>query len=278
MNFGVIIRSIGERTERLCHESAALHVPEQNIHLLRNYCPSYKAYREMFKIAGARGYDWYLGLDADVVLKENWWELFNKNIKAAREKGAFRFHFAVMDKLMSAPVFRGNHFYNGQYTGICAQFLEHNIRIGRYWFYYRFKGLRPGLFLKPETSIRTHMREKLAVEDAIFDEIIGFHSYEQYYAEIYRQYITRRRRDTDFINKLSFNYLDSTRADMLRTTGDMDRFVACLAWNAASEWKIKTIDGRINSKARMFLEDQGIAEKAGILCSLDDFYATYSFS
>ena len=67
MKFGVYVRSIGERTERLCLESCYKYVDPSDVHLLKNYFPSYNVYREMFNRADKSDYDWFLAVDADIV-------------------------------------------------------------------------------------------------------------------------------------------------------------------------------------------------------------------
>ena len=59
MKIGVYVRSIGERTERLCLESCYQYVDPSDVHLLKNYFPSYEVYREMFKRANKSEYDWF---------------------------------------------------------------------------------------------------------------------------------------------------------------------------------------------------------------------------
>jgi len=75
MRFGVFIRSIGERTEQLCAESCYQCLPPENVHILRNYYPSYNVYRAMFQEALKLGYEWYMGLDADVILLPGWMKI-----------------------------------------------------------------------------------------------------------------------------------------------------------------------------------------------------------
>ena len=43
MKFGVFIRSIGERTEKLSYESVKQSIADENIHIIRYYYPATKA-------------------------------------------------------------------------------------------------------------------------------------------------------------------------------------------------------------------------------------------
>ena len=60
IRFGVIIRSIEERTESLCYDSCVTFLPKDNIQIVRNIYPNFRAYIEMFRIAIDQKYDWYL--------------------------------------------------------------------------------------------------------------------------------------------------------------------------------------------------------------------------
>ena len=59
INFGVIIRSISERTENICYESCEKAIPKENIHLVKNIYPSFRAHIKTFEIAINHKYDWF---------------------------------------------------------------------------------------------------------------------------------------------------------------------------------------------------------------------------
>ena len=101
MKLGIYIRSIGERTEKLCLESCRQCVPDKDIHLLKNYFPSYNVYKEMFKRAMKTDYDWFLGLDADVVLAPNWYEKIQKRLPRIEVEKVFQFLFPCMTLFMT---------------------------------------------------------------------------------------------------------------------------------------------------------------------------------
>lgn len=273
MKFGVIIRSIGERTEKLCYESVKQYIPDENINLLRNYYPSYKAFLKMFKIAKKEKYDWFLGLDADVILKENWFDLFKSKIENNQCDNIFRVHFYVKDGITGNNLVRGNNFYNGKYLKLSKKYLKENIIIGRFWFYYKNKGFNTGYFTKPESAIRTHFREKLNIPDKTFEETVGYHSYEQYYSEIFRQYITRRKREPEYINKSGNGFLSLENQGGLLKENKLEQYVANIAWNDFEKFKIKHIDGRIRNKIIRYLIDKyNILENQSVDFNLADFY------
>lgn len=274
MKIGVFIRSVGERTERLAYDSVAQAVDKENIYLLKNYYPSYKAFLKMLKIAQKKRFDWFLGLDADVVLKNGWFNSFLNFINEREASEYFRIYFNVFDRVTQKRLVRGNNFYNGKYVDLCIKYLKQNINIGRFWFYYKRKGFNSGYFTKPETSIRTHMREKLKVYDIALDELIGWHGFEQYYCEIFRQYVTRFHRDVNFINKDNFFLMKEEQQKLFRKK-DYDRYVANIAWNSANRWRIKRVDARLNSEYSDFIRQFRLTEKEPLESSLDDFYKKY---
>ncbi len=273
MNFGVIIRSIGERTEELCYESVRQSVAESDIHILRNYYPSYKVFLEMFKIAKKMEYDWFLGLDADVILCENWLDLFKSKIENKNCDDIFRVQFYVKDGITFNNLVRGNNFYNGRFLELSTKYLKENIRIGKYWFLYKRGNYNTGYFTKPETSIRTHFREKKDILDAIYDEIIGYHAYEQYYSEIFRQYITRKQRDAGFATKHGNGFLCAENQQTLLHDNMMEQYIANIAWNTGDDFTVKHVDGRIRGKIEKYLfEKYNICENSKLNISLKDFY------
>lgn len=276
MRFGVFIRSTGERTEKLCEQAVRLHVPAENIHLLRGYYPSYKVFQKMFKIAGRERYDWYLGLDADVVLRKDWLELFQQKLANEETNQYFRIFFHVRDAMAAQPIVRGNNWYNFQHHDLTFKYYKRNIRIGRYWFYYKHKGFGSGCFTKPESSIRTHMRKESGILDHSFKEIVGWHGFEQYHAEIFRQYLTRYRRDPNFINTAGNEFLRADWRNDLIQNNDMEKYAANLGWNCGPDWKAKYVDARMNARIQHYLQKRGVAEKPVLRMSLDEFYDRYA--
>jgi len=276
MNFGVFIRSIGERTERLCQESVAQYVPNQKIHILQNYYPSYKAFLTMFELAKAHKYDWYLGLDADVILKKDWLQTFENKLNEPDTDKLFRIYFYTKDGVTYQKLVRGNNWYNGKYTDMNIKYLKKNIRIGKYWFYYRYQGLSSGYFNKPETSIRTHMKQNHNILDKTFEELIGWHGYEQYRSEIFRQYVTRYKRDPNFISNPSNEFLADQYASQLYGEQKYDQYTANRAWNQAKDFNLKHIDGRIKPFLEKKMAQLGLEEKQPLTLALDNFYSEYA--
>lgn len=271
LNFGVIIRSIGERTEKLCYESVRQYISEDKIHILRNYYPSTKAFLKMFEIAKNQNYDWFLGLDADIVLGKNWFDLFKSKVKDEKTNDFFRIHFFVKDGITHTNLVRGNNFYNAKYLKLSEKYLRYNIKVGNSWFYYKLMGLSTELFTKPESSILIHFEKKHSIFNKVFDEVIGYHSYEQYYSEIFRQYITRRVRDPEYINNYGKEFIGLDCRKKLLKDNQIDRYVANLAWHN-NDFVVQTPNGQILKEITTILLKNGISEKMEININLHQFY------
>lgn len=273
MNFYVFIRSIGERTERLCLESVAQKIPKEKIIIIKNLKPSYRAYEKMFDLAKLYKCNWYLGLDADVVLKNNWYEIFLKKIKENSKiiNNIFRIHFMVADKITGRTLSRGNNFYNGKYTDKCKEFMQENIQLSED----KNKKLNEDTkkyIMKPESSLEYHMKDKLGVDRLGFSDLIGWHGYEQSYKEIFRQYLVRHHRDQSFLEKYNMNFLSKKSQNHLLEINDIDRYVANLGWNSYEDFELNNIDASIYEKIGLSLDKNNIAEKETLNDSLADFY------
>lgn len=264
MNFGIFIRSIGERTERLCAESCYQCLPPENVHLLRNYYPSYNVYRAMFREALERGYDRYMGLDADVILMPGWLETVNGRIRQIEDRtDVFKFTCKLHDRFLPHPVDRGNHVYDARFTELALKALEKNIRLSRLGPLARLVGVNPGFYLKPETAIRTRFRDEHEIQNLMFDDIVGWHAFEQSYEHIFHSFTIRANRNPDYETKYTF--LSADAADRLRQDGDMDRLVANLGWQYGKENPAYAVDARRCRKYRKLLfEEYGIQEKLPI--------------
>ncbi len=285
MNFGVIIRSIGERTEKLCYDSVAQFIKKENIHVVKNLTPSYKAFLEMFKIAKKEKYDWFLGLDADIVLNKNWYSYFLEAIKTFNYDTVFKITFAVNDCITNKVLHRGNNFYNGKFIELSEKFLRKNIEIGRKWnkyrLFYKFLGYKKSCFLKPESEIVLHMKKKKIFLKGS-SNIIGWHGYEQYYKEIFRQFVLRYNRDKNFsqnfgINEIyTMNIFDKANQNKLLENNDKDKYVANIAWNYAKNLKLNQVDTSILQHISEILKTYDIIEKKEITFTIKNFYEKYT--
>ena len=211
IRFGIIIRSIEERTENLCYESCLQAIPKENIHLVRNIFPSFRAYIEMFKIAIEYEYDWFLALDADLVLFPNWLSLVAEKIYQYNNTNLFVFGHLVEDKYFGT-IDRGNHCYNGFYAERAIEAISKAIKLS----------------VKPERYIKKYIKgiERIPT----FSEKIAWHGFEQYYKDIYYRFWNRRRRNpTEEFKRDFFDLVTNNR-----NKKDLDYQIALAGWNSFS--------------------------------------------
>jgi len=209
---GIFIRSSGERTESLTYESCLKGIDKSNIHIIKNYYPSWKAYEKMFNDAKTIGYDFFLGIDADIVLKENWLSIVEKKIRTIQNEDFFVITFHMNDPFIGNAD-RGNHFYNGKYSSESLHILKTIT----------WKTLKPEIFIRNYIDAKTF----------VFDDIIGYHGFEQYYRDIfYRFWIQYKRNHSNISKNKLFN-------DKIKIDDDLR--VARAGWNKSKKEFIKII-------------------------------------
>jgi len=271
MKFGVFIRSIGERTESLCIDSCRQHVDSKNIHILRNYFPSYNVYREMFNRAEKSDYDWFLAVDADVVLSPNWYDMVMEIIKSVDSKTTFKFEFRVYDPIYDDLIYRGNHVYNNSFTTLAINALKKNILISRLPRFVK-NCFKKGYYLKPETSLRGVLKVKHGLSNFSCPDVIGVHGAEQFFEEIFRTFLVRSKRNPEWVKK--YDFLNENRRKQLLDENRCNRYVANLGWNS-NKFDVDTIDARQQIEYKQILAKYNIKEHQKFSMNLESFYRKY---
>lgn len=256
MKFGVIIRSIGERTEDLCFQSANLWIKKEEISIIKDVSPSYLAYKKMFEIAQERKYDWFLGLDADVILSPNWFDLFKTELLKINPENVFKITFSVVDRITEQNLFRGVHFYNGKYINECIEYLKITTFATNHSSLYKFLG-KKSYYLKPESSLSEIALKRKNLNTLTVNNVIGLHGFDQYYSEIFRQYYVRHNRSPNFINEYP-NIFNLDKDDKILT---LERRAAKFGWEYAKWNKVKQIDTLSENLFRSILSKEKIEEK-----------------
>ena len=173
MNIGCIIRTVGERTVGLCFDSVRESLPEQDIHIVRNAKPFSSALDQMLDIVDENNYDWYWGLDADVVLKDGWYD----DVQKYTHLDAYRVDFPIIDRFVGKEIY-GSHFYNGKYTDEVREHLEVTRNTN-----------------KPEGNIR----HKMSNPEVLAKDTVGYHGFMQYHRDIFSRFALRYKRDKNFV-------------------------------------------------------------------------------
>jgi len=258
--FGIFIRSVGERTEKLCWESCRIHISPENIIIIRDVFPAHKAYSEMFEQAKLLNYDWFLGVDADVVLVKDWYELALQKRMEMEQKKWFVFSGVVRDKFLGW-IDRGNHFYNGEHVDKALDVLHQKTKY----------------MLKPESAICQYV----GLEDPHYKDItIGYHGYEQYCRDIYYRFWMQAKRKREMENDYPFLKEDFNAGNI-----DHDFIIAKKGWSAGREsrflfWlrsKLHVFMRGVRSDAslrdRLFSKQiKNIREKSELETSLEEFF------
>jgi len=268
-NFGVIIRSIGERTEQLCVESCKKYVAQSNLHIIKNYYPAYKAYKKMYEIALEKKYDWFLAVDADVVLKSDWFDIAQKTLSTLPLDDYFVISFSLYDKFLG-PLDRGNRLYNGSHVERALWFLENKTKYS----------------LKAESYVSRHMAKDAPPKKRKYskDTIIGYHGYEQFYKHIfYRFFLRKLRLKGDKENENVYNEIFKANIN----NSDKDYLLAEYGWKNASKYNFYVLLMRIFGmrfsnfqKISKYIEQEmkryRIDEKRECdLISINEFYQKY---
>lgn len=273
MKLGIYIRSIEERTERLCIDSCRQYVNSKDIHVLRNYFPSHNVYLEMFQRALKSDYDWFLAVDADVVLLPNWYEIVIKQIKEVNPKTTFKFTFNVYDPIYGALIDRGNHVYNNAFTNIAINALKKHIFISKLpRLIKRF--FNPGYYLKPETALRGRLLKTHNLLNFNYPEVIGIHGAEQYFREVFRTFLVRSKRNPGWLKK--YDFLEKRNQQKLLQQNEIDRYVANSGWQYGVNHDIDKVDARNIKLYQKVLEEFEIQERDKLNMTLGEFYEKYS--
>lgn len=259
IKFGVFTRSVGERTEHLCLESVTKEMTAGRVHLIKDRFPAYRAFEEMFSLALEHSYEWFLGLDSDVVLERGWSQWILNKISMLDEPTVYNFSFPVKDYFIGKAD-KGNHIFNGRYTKDALHILLNRTK---------FLG-------KPESTIKNYL-SGLASTFYELEECLGYHGYEQYYKDIFYRFYLQRARNRDFRSKCPF--LNKSFSGEL----PLDYKVARLGWRHGRRrsvakrlhsivgHKFPISDGAMRKDFERRLSRLGIIEKEQLPYNLEEF-------
>jgi hypothetical protein len=191
MKIGCIIRSVGERTENLCIDSVEQYISDVNI--IKNVSPFHKAVDQMFEYAAKQDWDWYIGLDADVILAPGWYDTL-VNYLTHLEGNVFRIDFQIKDKFVD-PLLWGVHVYNNTHTSLLRDVLKKTTHLN-----------------KPESAIVHQLRTHAKAINAT-GILLGYHGYHQYKKDIFNRFALRATRNPEWLEKYKlFKHYDEDTA------------------------------------------------------------------
>lgn len=243
MRFGAIIRSFGERTKWLCHDSIINRLPEKNIHFIKNVFPFSEVVEQMIVLASEKGYDWYIGVDADIVLVPDWLKRIENTLREIKDIDSYyKIDFQLKDKFVNNTLIYGLHLYNGKYNKQMFDILKTTKNTS-----------------KPEGNIRHKINAKFI---NLVSGPIGYHGYEQYYRDIYSRFAIRSFRNVEDIQR--YNLFEDK---------DEDNVVGYKGWKYGLKNK-ESILSLLDANNRITASKFGYKEKKDLLnIGLEEFYA-----
>ena len=164
----VIIRSVEERTEQLCHELILSQgIEPTNVSIVRE-APFSSALRRSFKIGIERGSVWTLCVDADLLLRP---DSIRRMLQLADnlEESVFEIQGYILDKFFGGPRMGGIHLYRSNLLSKALSSMPEE-----------------DCDIRPECQTLQIMQSK-GYRWISVPYIVGLHDFEQYYRDIFRK-------------------------------------------------------------------------------------------
>lgn len=197
-NIAVIVRSIGERTEKKSLERLKNIFGSENVYLIKDVYPLVDASKETFELGLKTKKKWILVADSDIFLFEDKIWIFIKKAEKLikKDKNAFCFQGEVFDKFSQNPRMSGFYLYyskNLKYKDEYYSLCKNKIR--------------------PEACIRDNI-EKAGYNSYQSDDIVGIHDFFQYPKDIIKKCILHSKKNDIEIVEWSKNWQELLSADV----------------------------------------------------------------
>ena len=187
MKLGAIVRSCGERTEALCIASLKRELYKGDIKVISNVHPFRTTLQQCYTMAIQEKFDWYLCVDADMVMVRGWRELFEHSLKSLGDRveseKIWELNFKLKDVVDPNPI--------GDLRIINNKYSEDLL--------YSHSQIKDSV--KPEAAICANIQKRLKVTRAIFKNIIAYHGFNQYKRDVFNRFYIRACRDTSYVRK-----------------------------------------------------------------------------
>lgn len=228
----IIVRAIGERTEKECIRRCSL---QGHVSVVREY-PFGESIRKTYKLAlSFIGQKWIPVIDADVLLNN---DCLKQAVQRLQDKSnnIFCWDGHTNDKIMGKNRRAGVHIYNQNLLERGLRFIDNN-------------------HIKPETNVRKKMLQQgfLTYKDQKF--IFGLHDYEQYYRDLWRKAICQTKKLAKMTGARPAKWKKLARKD-----NDFYVIYEAYKWAKKNNPDI-LIDARMNFDAKWHLDNLGIEEK-----------------
>lgn len=187
MKLGAIVRSCGERTEALCIASLKKELYKGDIKVIRNIYPFKETLQHCYVTAIEENFDWYLCVDADMVMVRGWREMVLDcmyTLKGRKDLDKiWELNFKLKDIVDPNPI--------GDLRVINNKYSEELL--------YSYKQVKDSV--KPEAAICANIIKRLKVKRVIFKNIIAYHGFDQYKRDVFNRFYIRACRDISYVRK-----------------------------------------------------------------------------
>jgi hypothetical protein len=187
MKLGAIVRSCEERTERLCIDSLKRELYKGDIKIIRNVHPFKSTLQCCYATAIQEDFDWYICIDADMIMIRGWRKLLEGKLKSlgtkVKSEKIWELNFKLKDAVDPNPI--------GDLRVINNTYSKELL--------YSHSQIKDSV--KPEAAICTNIIKRLKVTRVICTNIIAYHGYDQYKRDIFNRFYIRACRDTSYVRK-----------------------------------------------------------------------------
>ena len=127
-DYTIIVRSVGERTERKCIERLCSFFETDDIKIVKNVTPFTEAIKESFNLGINDNKKWSLIVDADVLLYNEKLEIFLNNCERRYKKNnkVFCFQAYLYDNFFEECRLAGVHLFQTKFLKIALPFADNN--------------------------------------------------------------------------------------------------------------------------------------------------------
>ena len=163
----VVIRSVDERTCKICRALVLKQIPERCIYVV-NETPFEAALRSCYQIGIKSQTEWMITIDADVLLRDGAIDGILSEAKAM-PSNYFQIEGMIFDKFTYRSRWAGYRCYRIKCLDIAYKLIPQDYKE-----------------IRPESAIRNRMAD-IGYPFLRSYRIYGIHDYEQYYIDIYRK-------------------------------------------------------------------------------------------
>lgn len=175
----VVIRSVGERTEKLCRELIlAQGVPEDAVFVVHEV-PFSESMRAAFKIGIDQNRPWTFCVDADTLLRPGSIAYMLK-VAERQRSNVCEVQGLVLDKFFGGFRPAGNHWYRTAFLDRVISYIPEE-----------------GDAVRPETHALNQM-QAAGYPWRKVPYVVGLHDFEQHYADIFRKCVVQAHKHKEF--------------------------------------------------------------------------------